>query len=268
MAPHIGSDFRGGNGEGAKPFEQVQEPVARPNSEGFAERQRQRLLAERRRKTSAALFPKQALDKGFQPPLAPAFQRPPIHSKALPQNPHPLRGEPVAHGRDQNHHKTPVNPASQKANGRRRVPLATPVLVAAITMAINLLGVLLLGSKCVARLALVIGAMEHPRTKTTALLATHFRQIRVVFFQKLAYLVSRQVTLTPILSDLDFHNPESGKKNPHGASSPWGSVFRSQTFTQTDGLPSFPSPTVIKPAPVSLALRGTAHTSRYQTIPP
>lgn len=175
-------DFRGGNGEGAKPFEQVQQPVARSDSEGLTERQRQRLLAQRRRKASAALFPKRALDKIGQPPLAPTFQRAPIHSKALPQNPHPLRGEPVPHGRNQNYDKTPIHPAPQKADGRRRVPLATSVLVAAKTMAINRLRVLLFGFECVARFALVIRTMQHPRTIKTALLAANFRQIRVVCF--------------------------------------------------------------------------------------
>jgi hypothetical protein len=120
----------------------------------------------------------------------------------------------VAHGRNQNHDKTPINPASQKADGRRGVPLATSVLVTAKTVAINLFGALFLGFEGGAGFALVIGAMEHSRTVRTTRLATNFRQIRVVFFQKLVYLLIRQVTLTPILSDLDFHTLNQERKTP------------------------------------------------------
>ena len=89
-----------------------------PHLESSRQGERQTFFAEQRHEPRPRHFPKRALHKGLQPPLAPTLHRPPVDAQRLPQNPHPLRGDPMVSRRDQHHNHTPVNPSVQKPHRR------------------------------------------------------------------------------------------------------------------------------------------------------
>jgi hypothetical protein len=70
--------------------EQIQKPVAPFNIEADAQRQGQRLLAQRRHEPDARLSPKGTFYKEAQPPLAPPLQRAAVNPKDFVQPLHSL----------------------------------------------------------------------------------------------------------------------------------------------------------------------------------
>jgi hypothetical protein len=87
----------------------------------------------------------------------------------------------MPHGRHQHNHHTPVDPAPQKTNRGRRMPLAAPIPVATKTIALNGVRIRFRPPTGFAR---VIGSMQLAPALLATALATFLRQFSIASFQK------------------------------------------------------------------------------------
>jgi hypothetical protein len=79
------------------------------------------------------------------------------------------------------------------------MPLATPVLIAAKTIAINVLLMLPFLLGLATRLAAILGPMKFARAVEASTLTNFFGYVSIDFFQHLMYLLIRQVALAQVL---------------------------------------------------------------------
>lgn len=80
----------------------------------------------------------------------------------------------MPHRRNQHDYKAPVDLAAQEADRRRRMALATPVLIAAKTIAINILLPLQFLLGLAAGLTPILGPVQFTRAVETSALMNRF----------------------------------------------------------------------------------------------
>ena len=100
--------------------------------------------------------------KSHQPPLTPPLQSAPVDPQGFAQARHSLGLQAVHHGRNQHHDQTRINPPPHEAHRRRRVSPPAAFLVAAETVAINLLVSLAIPLGLAARLRRLLARCNLP----------------------------------------------------------------------------------------------------------